>query len=119
MTTQEDATAELRARLAAERAEVLEELESLRARLEAKGSYSLGEGDPMIYQWEFNLALLKRAEQHMAEIDEALAQLDKGAYGRCESCGKPIDPERLAVLPHTTLCADCAAPKPSHGQRRR
>ena len=84
----------------------------LRARLETKGDYGLGEGDPMIYQWELNLALCKRAEQHLAEIEEALEQLDMGIYGRCERCGKPIEPERLAVLPHTTVCSQCA-------QRRR
>ncbi len=120
MTGQDDAVTEVRARLLAEQAEVLEELESLRTRLETKGSYSLGEGDPMIYQWELNLALLKRAENHLAEIQEALAQLDKGAYGRCEVCGGIIDPERLAVLPHTRVCAKCAEPKASpHGPRRR
>jgi DnaK suppressor protein len=112
MTTNDDATADVRARLVAERAEVLEELEALRARLETKGDYELGEGDPMIYQWELNLALRERAEQHLAEIDQALAQLESGGYGRCERCGGPIDPERLAVLPHTTLCSQCA-------QRRR
>jgi len=112
MTTQNDAIAEARARLLAERAEVMDELESLRARLEAKGTYSLGEGDPMIYQWELNLALRERAERHLAEIEEALEQLELGIYGRCERCGKPIEPERLAVLPHTTLCSQCA-------QRRR
>lgn len=112
MTTQNDAIAEARARLLAERAEVMDELETLRARLETKGTYNLGEGDPMIYQWELNLALRERAERHLAEIEEALEQLELGIYGRCERCGKPIEPERLAVLPHTTVCSQCA-------QRRR
>ncbi len=91
---------------------MLDELEVLRARLETKGDYGLGEGDPMIYQWELNLALRERAEKHLSEIDEALQQLDMGIYGRCERCGKPIEPERLAVLTHTTVCSQCA-------QRRR
>ena len=30
----------------------MQELETLGGRLEAKGDYELGEGDPMIYQWE-------------------------------------------------------------------
>ncbi len=98
MFTQDDQLAEARARLLAERAEVLKELEQLNARLEVKGDYELGEGDPMIYQWELNLALRERAEL--------------GLYGRCERCGKPIEPERLAVLTHTTVCSQCA-------QRRR
>ena len=112
MMTPDNAIAEARARLMAERAEVLDELETLRSRLETKGDYGLGEGDPMIYQWELNLALRKRAEQHLAEIEEAFEQLEMGIYGRCEQCGKPIESERLAVLPHTTVCSQCA-------QRRR
>ena len=112
MTTNDDSFVGVRDRLVVERAEVVEELEALRARLETKGDYELGEGDPMIYQWELNLALRDRAEQHLVEIDQALAQLNKGVYGRCERCGGPIDPERLTVLPHTTVCSQCA-------QRRR
>lgn len=112
MVAQDNRLAEARARLLAERAEVLAEIEMLRSRLEAKGDYGLGEGDPMIYQWELNLALRERAEKHLAEIDEALEQLEMGIYGRCERCGKPIEPERLAVLTHTTVCSQCA-------QRRR
>ncbi len=107
-----DPIAEARDRLLTERAEVLQDLEQLNSRLETKGDYELGEGDPMIYQWEFNLAMRERAQQHLAEIDEALAQLNMGIYGLCERCGKPIEPERLAVLSHTTVCSQCA-------QRRR
>jgi len=112
MTVQDDTITEARARLLAERTEVLGEVEMLRARLETKGDYSLGVGDPLIYQWELNLALLERAQQHLAEIEAALEQLEIGIYGRCERCGKPIEPERLAVLSHTTVCSQCA-------QRRR
>jgi RNA polymerase-binding transcription factor len=108
MTPNDDLFAEVRDRLVAERAEVIEELEALRLRLETKGDYELGEGDPMIYQWELNLALRDRAEQHLTEIDQALEQLNMGVYGRCERCGGPIDPERLRVLPHTTVCSKCA-----------
>jgi DnaK suppressor protein len=112
MVTNEELIAEARARLLAERVEVLEELEQLNSRLETKGDYELGEGDPMIYQWEFNLAMRGRAQQHLAQIEEALQQLEMGIYGLCERCGQPIEPERLAVLSHTTVCSKCA-------QRRR
>ena len=112
MATKEEQIAEARIRLLAERAEVMQELETLRSRLETKGDYELGEGDPLIYQWEFNLAMRDRAQQHLAEIDEVLQQLDMGLYGLCEKCGQPIEPERLAVLSHTTVCSQCA-------QRRR
>lgn len=108
MTDKTDEIAETRSRLQAERAQVLEQLELLNSRLETKGDYELGEGDPMIYQWELNLALRERAQQHLAEIEEALEQLEMGIYGLCEECGKPIEPERLAVLSHTTVCSKCA-----------
>jgi RNA polymerase-binding transcription factor DksA len=112
MTDTNQGTSEARARLLAERADVLEELATLTGGLESKGDYGLGEGDPMIVQWEFNLALRERAQQRLADIDEALLQLEQGAYGSCERCGQSIEPERLAVLPHTTVCSQCA-------QRRR
>ena len=112
MTAHEEVSAETRARLMAERAEVISELEALNARLETKADYELGEGDPMIYQWEFNFAMRGRAQQHLAQIEEALQQLEMGIYGLCERCGQPIEPERLAVLSHTTVCSQCA-------QRRR
>ncbi len=108
MATNEDQITEARARLLVERAEVQMELETLKGRLETKGDYELGEGDPMIYQWELNLAMRDRAQQHLAEIEEALEQLEMGIYGLCERCGKPIEPERLAVLSHTTVCSQCA-----------
>jgi RNA polymerase-binding transcription factor DksA len=112
MTAHDEVAAETRARLLSERSEVIRELESLNTRLETKADYELGEGDPMIYQWELNLALRERAAQHLTEIDQALQQLDMGHYGVCERCGQPIEPERLAVLAHTKLCSQCA-------QRRR
>jgi DnaK suppressor protein len=108
MATNEDQITEARARLLVERAEVQMELETLTSRLETKGDYELGEGDPMIYQWELNLAMRDRAQQHLAEIEEVLEQLEMGIYGLCERCGKPIEPERLAVLSHTTVCSQCA-----------
>ena len=32
-------------------------------------------------------------------IDEALARIDSGEYGICESCGQPIAEERLRAIP--------------------
>lgn len=46
-------------------------------------------------------------EEHLAQIIESLEKLDRGEYGLCEACGKPIDPERLMALPFTKLCLSC------------
>jgi DnaK suppressor protein len=41
-------------------------------------------------------------------LQGALITVDAGTYGLCERCGVQIDPERLDILPETTLCAACA-----------
>lgn len=40
-------------------------------------------------------------------IDDALARLVTGRFGRCVSCGHAIDPVRLDVLPMTARCMAC------------
>lgn len=45
----------------------------------------------------------------LGKVRHALARIDAGRYGICESCGKPIPVERLEALPYATLCVDCAA----------
>jgi hypothetical protein len=41
------------------------------------------------------------------EVELALTRLDDGTYGRCETCGTPIDDDRLAGLPIVRTCARC------------
>jgi DnaK suppressor protein len=42
------------------------------------------------------------------KLERALAKLDDGSYGRCDSCGAPIAPARLDAVPESVLCIDCA-----------
>lgn len=42
-------------------------------------------------------------------VMDALARLDAGTYGRCLLCAQPIGVARLAALPETVVCIDCAA----------
>jgi RNA polymerase-binding transcription factor DksA len=44
----------------------------------------------------------------LIEIQAALQRLRDGEYGRCVECGRSIDDQRLAVLPETARCFDCA-----------
>lgn len=85
-----------------------EELAQLEERLESKGDYGLGRGDPLIIRWELNLALREEMKRKVEQLEEALERAKEGNYGICESCGQPIDPERLEVLPSTALCIRCA-----------
>jgi DnaK suppressor protein len=41
------------------------------------------------------------------KIQHALARIEEGSFGRCEACGEPISPARLAARPVTTLCLGC------------
>jgi DnaK suppressor protein len=47
------------------------------------------------------------ALKEIQEIRAALERLESGAYGVCVSCGSPIAPRRLAILPHTQHCITC------------
>jgi DnaK suppressor protein len=97
-----------RERLEGELFKTQAELQQVQEKLKDKADYGLGTGGATIYEWELQLALRESLQQKLRSIEAALQKLDGGAYGVCERCGRPISPERLAVLPHTTLCIDCA-----------
>jgi len=99
---------DLTARLQQELAETRAEIARLEERLERKGDYGLGKGDPSIYEWEMCLALKQRAENKARSLEVAIQKAQEGNYGFCEVCGEPIDPARLAILPHTRRCINCA-----------
>jgi DnaK suppressor protein len=66
------------------------------------------EGATIAYERQHVVALLEQAREHLAAIGEALTRLDAGGYGHCETCGRPIAPERLAARPTATRCVACA-----------
>jgi DnaK suppressor protein len=55
-----------------------------------------------------NRALVGQLEETLAEVERALAKLDEGTYGTCESCGRTISEARLEAMPATRYCIDCA-----------
>jgi DnaK suppressor protein len=48
---------------------------------------------------------------HLVQIEGALARIAAGKFGNCESCGKPINPDRLEALPWAVDCVDCHSKK--------
>lgn len=60
------------------------------------------------YEEEMTLGLLENQGQTLEQIRAALDRLDRGTFGRCEECGRPIGPERLEALPYTPHCIECA-----------
>lgn len=57
---------------------------------------------------ETDFALERHVRGLLEQVERALERLDGGTYGCCESCGQPIEPERLNVLPHTPHCLACS-----------
>ncbi len=51
------------------------------------------------------------------DVDEALRRLYGGDYGMCETCNKPIAPQRLEVVPHARLCITCKEKEEKAGRR--
>jgi len=53
--------------------------------------------------------LTDRDRDKLQAIDDALARIDDGTYGVCESCESDIAEARLEALPFTRLCINCQA----------
>jgi Prokaryotic dksA/traR C4-type zinc finger len=49
-------------------------------------------------------------EALLDQVEVALARLDDGSYGRCESCGTIIADDRLTETPTARTCAGCSLP---------
>jgi len=106
----------LRAHLESEQKRLIEELEQSQASVPS--SDERREGSPFgkreeeateTLELEKRLALENRIRQEMAGIEHALQKFEEGTYGLCDSCGKPIAPERLEALPQASLCVNCKA----------
>ena len=111
MTTKVD---ELRKRLKSEQKRLQEELEMLRNN--ASSADERREGSPFgkreeeateTLELEKRLALENRTRKELADLEHALQKFDQGTYGKCDNCGKSIDPARLEALPQATLCLNC------------
>jgi RNA polymerase-binding transcription factor DksA len=68
------------------------------------------QADPELFEAEENLAvnLLGNEERLLKEVESALARLDRGVFGRCSECGKPIPHDRLHAVPYARSCVACA-----------
>ncbi len=53
------------------------------------------------------LRLRDRDRKLISKIQEALARIEAGTFGRCTSCGHPIASARLRARPVTDLCISC------------
>ena len=66
----------------------------------------------MEHEWQ-----CREKARRLKEIRRALQRLEEGVYGVCERCGRPINPERLEILPWSTLCVKCKNYEESHSNQ--
>lgn len=66
------------------------------------------EGHTIAFERQQVSALLDEARRQVAQLEHAIERVAAGVYGTCEECGRPIGDERLAALPETRRCIDCA-----------
>ncbi|HEY6276192.1 MAG TPA: TraR/DksA C4-type zinc finger protein [Streptosporangiaceae bacterium] len=102
--------AELQAELAGLRIDIDQAESEIAERLgDAVGSAGDDTADAgaKTFQREYELALTQNARDLLDLTERALARIDDGTYGICESCGQPIGKARLLAFPRATLCVEC------------
>jgi len=98
-----------------------EELESQRRSLRRELE-ELGDGsDGLVYDPNFadssqvtaergeTEALVTTLANNLIDVEHALARLDAGTYGACETCGGEIGAARLEAMPAARYCITCAS----------
>jgi DnaK suppressor protein len=69
----------------------------------------IGDGTTEAISRLTDIGVGRSLETGLERVERALAKLDEGTYGTCDSCGAPIAPKRLEAMPDSTLCVECAA----------
>ena len=104
----------IRSRLENDKKRLLDELEQLS--IAGRPSEERREGSPFgkreeeateSLELERRLALERGIKEQLAGIEAALNKIAAGTYGKCEACGKPIEPARLEALPQARRCMNC------------
>src|SRR5579883_990152 len=56
---------------------------------------------------EKGVALESSVQGLLHMVEDALRRIRDGTYGICDSCGRPIDANRLRAIPYARLCIRC------------
>lgn len=57
-----------------------------------------------IEEYEDNNAIVNTLEARYKDIKSGLDKIDKQVYGKCQVCGRDIEPDRLEVNPAARTC---------------
>jgi len=69
-----------------------------------------------VYEEEVALDLVANEDQILTEVNDALARIEAGTFGRCEGCGQAIGKARLEALPYTRYCIQHARQRERQGK---
>ena len=72
-----------------------------------EGSGDEADAGTKTFEREHEMSLANNSRDLLLQVERALARLDAGTYGRCETCGDPIPKARLQAFPRATLCVRC------------
>ncbi len=61
------------------------------------------------FDQELTLSLLGSERDALDQVEAALARIEAGVYGRCETCGRKIPKSRLEAIPYAAQCVACAS----------
>jgi RNA polymerase-binding transcription factor DksA len=56
---------------------------------------------------EVRLKLATSARMVLADVEAALTRMNEGTYGICHLCRRPVDRQRLLIVPQARYCARC------------
>ena len=65
-----------------------------------------GDSGTETFEMEKNVSLLEQVDDELREIEAATQRLERGTYGTCQACGKPIGDARLEAMPATRFCVE-------------
>ena len=101
-------------RLEAERAELLDQLQTIeetsfaQSQSDLSGEVSFDEENAdagtFTFERERDLSIENNVRDLLGKIERALHRMAEGTYGICSRCGKPIEKARLKALPYVDLC---------------
>jgi DnaK suppressor protein len=65
-----------------------------------------GDSGTQTFEMEKNVSLREQVDDELREIEAAFQRVERGTYGICQACGKPIGDERLEAIPATRFCVE-------------
>jgi len=65
-----------------------------------------GDSGTETFEMEKNVSLLEQVDDELMEVEAAIQRLERGTYGTCQACGRPIGDERLEAMPATRFCVE-------------